>query len=207
MPSLRIFLALIVTAVGAYSQALYQPPTRQAFVSVADQKMVILENGKKIATFGVSTSKFGEGDKRGSWATPLGTLHVAKKIGDRVPAGTVFRRRQPTGEILQPNAPGRDPIVSRILWLQGDEETNKNAFERCIYIHGTAEERYIGRRASFGCIRMKSSDVIALYDMLQVGSKVVIVPDKVRKAMTDLALARLQPQTYAAVTASKQEEN
>lgn len=182
-------------------------PQREAFVSVADQKLVVMENGKKIATFPVSTSKFGIGDRRNSWTTPIGSMHVAKKIGDRVPSGTVFRRRTPTREILQPNAPGRDPIVTRILWLDGNEPDNRNAYSRFIYIHGTPEERNIGKPASFGCIRMKSADVIALYDMLSVGSRVTVVREKVKKALTMVAMARLQaPKAYAAVTGMERDE-
>lgn len=182
-------------------------PQREAFVSVAEQKLVVMENGKKIATFPVSTSKFGLGDRRNSWTTPLGSMHVAKKIGDRVPSGTVFRRRTPTREILPPNAPGRDPIVTRILWLEGNEPDNRNAYSRFIYIHGTPEERNIGKPASFGCIRMKSADVIALYDMLSVGSRVTVVREKVKKALTMVAMARLQtPKAYAAVTGMERDE-
>ncbi|HEY5894126.1 MAG TPA: L,D-transpeptidase [Chthoniobacterales bacterium] len=185
----------------------FLPPPREAFVSVAEQKLVVMENGKKIAAFPVSTSKFGLGDRHGSWTTPLGVMHVARKIGDRVPSGTVFRRRVPTREILRPNAPGRDPIVTRILWLGGNEPDNRNAYKRFIYIHGTPEERNIGKPASFGCIRMKSADVIAVYEMLPVGSRITVVREKVKKALTMVAMARLQPsKTYAAVTGAKRDE-
>lgn len=192
MPGIRVLLFLIASAWTALGQAFFAP-VRDAIVSVPDQKLVVMEGTRKIATFSVSTSKFGLGDKRNSWSTPLGTHRVAQKIGDRQPAGTVFRRRQPTGEIIQPNAPGRDPIVSRILWLAGEEPHNRNAFERCIYIHGTSEEKMIGKPASFGCIRMRSRDVIVLYEMLSVGSRVTIVTDNVRKAMNTYTMAKLQP--------------
>lgn len=212
MRSLKPLLILLFSTLVAFGQpSPLLPPlpttSRQAIVSVAEQKIVILDKGKKLATFSVSTSKFGVGDRHNSWATPLGTMRVAKKFGDHLPAGTVFRRRQPTGEILQPNAPGRDPVLTRILWLDGQEAGNRNAFARCIYIHGTTEERYIGRKASFGCIRMKSRDVIALFEMLPIGAKVIVVPDPLRKALTASTLAQLQPQTYAAVSVQKSEEN
>jgi hypothetical protein len=90
----------------------------------------------------------------------------------------VFRNRRFTGEILQPNAPGRDPVITRIIWLKGLEAGNAHAFSRCIYIHGTPEERTIGRPASYGCIRMKSRDVAELYTQLPVGALVEIVPDR-----------------------------
>jgi lipoprotein-anchoring transpeptidase ErfK/SrfK len=72
------------------------------------------------------------------------------------------------------DAPGRDPIVSRILWLDGLEPRNRNAFGRYIYIHGTPEERNMGVPSSFGCIRMRSGDVIALYETVGTGARVLI---------------------------------
>ena len=114
--------------------------------------------------------------------TPLGELEIARKIGGAAPAGSVFKDQRPTGEILRPDAPGRDPIVSRILWLKGLEACNRNAFSRYIYIHGTAEERRIGTPASFGCIRMRSADVIRLYDAVGVGTKVDITLETIAQA-------------------------
>src|SRR5205809_7747251 len=89
------------------------------------------------STYPVSTSMFGLGDARGRMTTPLGYMAVEKKIGDNVPVGAVFHNRRITGEILQPNAPGRDPITTRIIWLRGLEAQNAHAYQRCIYIHGT----------------------------------------------------------------------
>lgn len=146
-------------------------------VSVADEKMIVYRKGVQIATYPVSTSKFGLGDRPGSRATPLGRLEIAKKIGGGQPSGMKFRARRATGEIVKANAPGRDPIVSRILWLKGLEPQNRNAYSRTIYIHGTAEEWKIGTPASYGCVRMKSHDVIALYNTVGVGAKVEITRD------------------------------
>jgi len=146
----------------------------EIIVSVPDQEMALIARGKTIARFPVSTSKFGIGDGVGTYRTPLGVMYVSGKVGDGLPAGAVIKSRIPTGEVLAPNAPGRDPIVSRVLWLRGKEDQNRNARERCIYIHGTAEERMIGRRASYGCIRMKSKDVIALYSKVHIGTAVKI---------------------------------
>ncbi len=144
-------------------------------VSVPMQKMALYRQGELVKTYPVSTSKFGLGDEKGSYRTPLGKMEVAEKIGAGKPAGAVFKSRQWTGEIVEPNAPGRDPIVSRILWLKGLEPKNENAFSRCIYIHGTAAERDIGTPASYGCVRMKSKDVIDLHDRVGEGSKVFVV--------------------------------
>jgi L,D-transpeptidase catalytic domain len=141
-------------------------------VSVKDQKMALYDSGQVVRVYGVSTSKFGTGDRRGSCCTPLGKLKVAQKIGAGMPPGMVFKSRRPTGEILRPNAPGRDPIVTRIMWLQGAQGKNRNAFARTIYIHGTPEECHIGHPASYGCIRMRSMDIIDLYNRVPVGATV-----------------------------------
>ncbi len=153
----------------------------EVIVSVKEQRLMLLQNGAKVTTYPVSTSKFGIGDSQGRMTTPLGAMAVAQKIGDHAPMGAVFHNRRFTGEILKPNAPGRDPIVSRIIWLRGLELSNAHAFSRCIYIHGTAEERTIGRPASFGCIRMKSKDVVDLYSQLPLGAVVKVVPESLPK--------------------------
>ena len=146
----------------------------EIIVSVADQELVLLAGGKVVKRFPVSTSKFGTGDALGSYRTPLGETFVSAKIGDRLPAGAVIKNRNATGEIVNANAPGRDAIVSRVIWLRGMDGTTANTRDRCIYIHGTAEERLIGRRASYGCIRMRSKDVIALYSLVHIGTHVRI---------------------------------
>jgi lipoprotein-anchoring transpeptidase ErfK/SrfK len=152
-------------------------------VSVPDQRLALVENGVPVAEYAVSTSKFGVGDRPRSFATPLGELQVAAKVGYNAQPGTVFKNRRPTGEILRPNTPGRDPIVTRILHLRGMETQNCRAYERGIYIHGTAEERRIGRPASYGCIRMRSRDVVRLFNAVPVGSKVEIVNTSLRRAL------------------------
>jgi len=149
-------------------------------VSVPDQRMLVLTDGKPVALYKVSTSKFGTGDREGSYATPLGHLCVRKKIGDGFPLGEVFKSRKPTGEILQPDAPGRDPIVTRILWLDGLEDHNRNAFSRCIYIHGTPQESLLGTPVSYGCIRMRSVDVMKLYDLVGNGAQVEITSGRLK---------------------------
>lgn len=146
----------------------------EIIVSTSDQELALIDRGRTIARYPVSTSKFGNGDGVGSYRTPLGVMYVSSKVGDGLRAGAVIKSRNPTGEVIPPDAPGRDPIVSRVLWLRGKEERNRNARERCIYIHGTAEEKRIGRRASYGCIRMKSKDVIALYARVHIGTPVTI---------------------------------
>jgi lipoprotein-anchoring transpeptidase ErfK/SrfK len=167
----------VLTAASTANSAIIVDNSSRVIISVRDQKLMLVQNGVIVATYPVSTSKYGLGDAWGSMATPLGLLQVAEKIGDRAPVGAVFHNRRWTGEVLRPNTPGRDPIMTRIIWLRGLEAENSHAYRRCIYIHGTNEEKIIGRPASFGCIRMKSTDVTALYSQLPIGAVVEIVTD------------------------------
>ena len=171
-------MALVVLACGAEAAS----SGNEVVVSVADQELALILHGKLVACYPVSTSKFGIGDTVGSYRTPLGEMYVSGKFGDGLPLGAVIKSRTPTGEVIAPNALGRDPIVSRVLWLRGKETQNRNARDRCIYIHGTAEEKRIGKRASFGCVRMRSKDVVALYAGVHVGTQVLISG----KRLTDL---------------------
>jgi lipoprotein-anchoring transpeptidase ErfK/SrfK len=170
----------------------------QIVVSTREQKLALVDRGNVLAMYPVSTSKFGLGDWRGSRFTPLGKLQVAQKIGDKAPPGTVFKDRRRTGEIVAPNSPGRDPIVTRILWLRGLEAQNANAFSRDIYIHGTPEEQRIGTPASYGCIRMRSSDIIQLYDIVGTGVAVTIVNAPLAAAVPSLVSAHSMSDTNPA---------
>jgi len=144
-------------------------------VSVPEQRMALYRKGELVRVYDVSTSKFAISAVEGTNGTPLGKMEIAKKIGEGQPAGMKFKHRKPTGEVVPVNAPGRDPIVSRILWLKGLEEQNRNTYSRFIYIHGTPEEKTIGTPASYGCVRMRSRDVIELYDIVGNGAAVDIV--------------------------------
>jgi lipoprotein-anchoring transpeptidase ErfK/SrfK len=167
---IRLVIVLLLALLGGCAR-----DTRHVLlISTADQRMLLLRDNIKIAEYPVSTSKFGVGDTPRSHATPTGFLRVRKKIGTNAAPGAVFKSRRLTGEVLPANAPGRDPIVTRILWLEGLERQNRNAFGRYIYIHGTPEERNIGTASSYGCIRMRSADVIAVYDTVGIGARVLI---------------------------------
>jgi len=173
---MRTRSACLLIAVSVCLAACVSPDTRHhVVISVPQQRLALLDNGALLATYPVSTSKFTLGDVPGSRGTPLGELEIAEKIGGAAPSGAVFKDRRRTGEILPPDAPGRDPIVTRILWLRGRQAQNANAYGRHIYIHGTPEERTIGTPASYGCVRMRSRDVIQLYDIVGWGAKVTIV--------------------------------
>ena len=155
----------------------------ELIVSMADQELAFVQHGNVVTRYPVSTSKFGLGDSAGSYRTPLGTLFVSGKFGDKLAAGAVIKSRNPTGEVVAPNAPGRDAIISRVIWLRGLEEQNRGAHERCIYIHGTPEENRIGKPASFGCIRMRSNDVIALFERVHIGMHVLISRQKINELL------------------------
>jgi lipoprotein-anchoring transpeptidase ErfK/SrfK len=170
-----IHLGLLAGAVLLVASCVAPDTRHHVVISVPQQRLALLDNGALRATYPISTSKFAIGDRPGSRGTPLGELEIAKKIGGSAPSGMVFKDRKPTGEILPPDAPGRDPIVTRILWLRGREAQNANAYGRYIYIHGTPEERNIGKPASYGCIRMRSRDVIQLYEIVGPRARVTIL--------------------------------
>ena len=182
----RFLLAVIAFLVSSC----VAPDTRHhVIISVPQQRMALLDNGVLVTTYPISTSKFAIGDAPGSRGTPLGEMEIAEKIGGSAPSGAVFKDRKRTGEILEPDAPGRDPIVTRILWLRGREAQNANAYTRYIYIHGTPEERTIGTRASFGCIRMRSRDVIQLYDIVGPRARVTILNEPLEAMVPAVAPA------------------
>lgn len=180
-PSQRVLLIAFLSLLASFGftscgvNSFNKDTRNKMIVSVSDQKMLLVHDGNPVKTYKISTSKFGVGDRPGSNCTPLGRMQVAKKIGDNAPIGSVFKSRRRTGEVLKPNAPGRDPIVTRILWLSGTESRNRNAFRRTIYIHGTPEERRLGAPASYGCIRMGSRDVADLYNRIGHGADVFVI--------------------------------
>jgi hypothetical protein len=184
---------LTVLASLVLAACVQRDDVHRVVVSVADQAMDVYAKNRLIGHYLVSTSKFGMGDSPGTYRTPLGELEIARKIGAGAPVGAVFKDRRPTGEVLVPDAPGRDPIVTRILWLKGLESQNAGAFKRCIYIHGTPEERNIGRPASFGCIRMRSADIVRVFATVGVGANVEIVPGPLPEATATPAIVSGSP--------------
>ena len=185
----RVSLQFSFLALTLFLASCATPKDKQhhVVISVKDQKLALLDRERLVAIYPVSTSKYGLGDWRGSYRTPLGEMEIAQKIGEGMPPGTVFKDRRRTGEIVLPNAAGRDPIVSRILWLRGREPQNANAFGRDIYIHGTPEERNLGLPVSYGCVRMSSNDVIKLYEMVGLGAEVTIVDVPLDRVVPELA--------------------
>jgi lipoprotein-anchoring transpeptidase ErfK/SrfK len=142
-------------------------------VSVRDQELKLRRGRKIIRRYPVSTSRFGLGSEEGSHKTPLGQFRVRDKIGEAMPAGTIFVGRVPL-KPDDPLPPTEDLVLSRILWLDGIEPHNVNTRDRFIYIHGTRREDKIGEPDSHGCIRMRNADVIELFDLVEVDTPVSI---------------------------------
>ncbi|TPQ26104.1 L,D-transpeptidase [Methylomonas koyamae] len=152
-------------------------------VSIAEQRLRLLQAGAVVADYPVSTAKNGPGERKGSYCTPTGWHRIRAKIGAGLPINSVFKARRPTGEIYSPELsiqqPQRDWILSRILWL-GGLEPGKNRYGevdsgwRYIYIHGTPDELMNGQPESHGCVRMNNADVIALFAAVPVGCRVFI---------------------------------
>lgn len=142
-------------------------------VSIADQTIDLLLNGERVKSWPVSTSKFGLGFEPGSFKTPTGAFRIAEKIGGDAPLWSVFKSRLPTGEMALPGGE-EDGVLSRILWLDGQDDANRNTFERYIYIHGTNQEDLIGAPASHGCVRLRNEDVADLFARVPVGTRVTI---------------------------------
>lgn len=143
-------------------------------ITLCDQKLTLFKAGKKVKEYPISSSKFGIGAQHGSNRTPLGIHAVSDKKGSGLRKGAVMKSCRPTGEIVSVNAAGRDPIVTRVIQLAGLETFNRNSHSRRIYIHGTPEEYRIGQPVSYGCIRMKSDDVIDLFNRVERGVPVAI---------------------------------
>jgi lipoprotein-anchoring transpeptidase ErfK/SrfK len=150
-------------------------PEPKIRISVRRQQLVLKSGREKLAEYPVSTSRFGLGSKEGSFKTPTGKFRIAEKIGDGMPAGTVFKSRRPvkvTPKLLREE----DLVMTRILWLDGLERRNANTHDRYVYIHGTNHEDEIGTPASHGCVRMKNADLLELFERVKVGTPVEIAP-------------------------------
>jgi lipoprotein-anchoring transpeptidase ErfK/SrfK len=144
-------------------------------ISIPKQTLVVSDRGRALKTYTVSTAKKGVGEKNGSLCTPRGRHIVRAKIGAGQPLNAVFVRRRPTGEVWSPELhgkyPGRDWILTRILWLSGCEPgTNRlgdvDTMRRYIYIHGTPDSAELGKPGSIGCIRMRNRDVAELFELV-----------------------------------------
>lgn len=153
-------------------------------VSIADQTLTLFDdNDAVVKRYSVSTAAKGAGEQMGSYQTPRGRHRIRARIGDGLPLGAVLRGRRPTGEICTPELmaaqPGKDWILTRILWLCGEEPGFNRGGEvdtmrRYVYIHGTPEDTELGVPGSHGCIRMRNSELVELFDRVPVGTPVLI---------------------------------
>ena len=144
-------------------------------VDIAKQTLSLTENGTIVRQYSISTAKNGPGERNGSYCTPRGRHIVRAKIGSGQPPCSVFARRRPTGEIWTPELhakhPGRDWMLTRILWLSGCE-VGKNrlgevdTMRRYIYIHGSPDTAEMGTPGSIGCVRMRNADIVELFDLV-----------------------------------------
>jgi lipoprotein-anchoring transpeptidase ErfK/SrfK len=154
-------------------------------VVLTEQRLELLDGGRVCRSWAVSTSRYGPGERSGSGCTPRGRHVVRALVGRGLPRGAVLRGRRPTGEVwseaLAAAHPGRDWILSRILWLSGLEPGRNrlgavDSMRRYIYIHGTPDTEPMGVPFSHGCIRMRNDAVIELFDAVRPGTPVDVLP-------------------------------
>ncbi len=150
-------------------------PEAKIQISVRAQRLILKCGRKKLASYPVSTSRFGLGTKEGSFKTPTGKFRITEKIGEGMPLGTVFKSRRPV-KATKKALREEDLVMTRILWLDGLERRNANTHDRYIYIHGTNHEEKIGLPDSHGCIRMKNADLVELFEGVSEGTPVEIRP-------------------------------
>ncbi|MBC7945323.1 MAG: L,D-transpeptidase [Burkholderiales bacterium] len=153
-------------------------------VDLPTQTLTLFDDDNTVARrYAVSTAKNGAGERNGSFCTPRGRHIIRAKIGGGQPINSVFVKRRPTGEIytqtLGERYPGRDWILTRILWLSGMERGfnrlgDVDTMRRYIYIHGSPDNVSLGKPDSIGCVRMKNGDLVELFDRVTAGTAVLI---------------------------------
>ena len=152
-------------------------------VSLATQRLDLLDDDTPICSYQVSTAANGAGEQAASYCTPRGRHRIRAKIGAGLPLGAVLRGRRPTGEICDDAAwradPQRDWILTRILWLCGEERGfnrggSVDTFRRYIYLHGTPDAVDLSLPGSRGCIRMRNADIVELFELVDAGTPVAI---------------------------------
>jgi len=153
-------------------------------INIKSQLLDLLyDNGSILKRYRISSAKNGVGELNGSFCTPRGRHIIRAKIGGGQPLNAVFIERRPTGEIYSPElagrSPGRDWILTRILWLSGCEPGYNrlgkvDTMRRAIYIHGSPDTAEMGKPGSHGCIRMRNQDIVELFDLAPVRAQVRI---------------------------------
>ncbi len=157
--------------------------TKRIDIDLSRQRLRLYEGRKLLREYAVSTAAKGAGEKNGSLQTPRGRHKIRAMIGRGAPAGAVFVSRRATGEVysreLRDRYPGRDWILTRILWLSGLEPGRNrlrdvDTMRRYIYLHGTPDDTPLGQPGSHGCVRMANADIVELFDLVRPGTEVHI---------------------------------
>ena len=174
----------IIELVNKYLESKNTFNDKVIYVSINQQKLYYIQHDNIIKEYIISSSTYGTGNTSGSNRTPIGLHRIKKKYGEKTPINGKMTERVFYGNIsniyLDDTKSKTDDVTSRILWLEGLEKgKNKgqgiDSFKRYIYIHGTSEEGRLGKPASHGCIRMKNKEVIDLYNLVEVGTLVLIL--------------------------------
>lgn len=160
-------------------------------IDIEQQTLDLLDDETPLRNYSISSGAKGVGEQNGSYCTPRGSHIIRARIGAGSAAGTVFVGRRPSGEHYTPELrkqhPGRDWILTRILWLSGTEPGRNrlgacDTMRRYIYIHGSPDDVEMGKPGSHGCIRMRNRDVIELFDLVETGIPVEILEHGSRRA-------------------------
>ncbi len=183
--SIFLFIILIIGARTVLAQTYDSKSFTGTWirVSTTGSKLYLMKDQKVVRTYPISISKHGIGNISGSNKTPLGLHEIKKKIGSKLPINSIIKGGVSTGKtakiISEPISVNTDLVTTRVMWLSGLEPgKNKggkvDSYNRFIYIHGTPEEGLIGQPASHGCIRMYNKDVIELFNLVSINTKVLI---------------------------------
>ena len=158
-------------------------PDNYLHIKLSEQLLRLWKGGRVVREYPVSTALRGAGEQLGSEQTPRGWHRIRARIGAGCAPGTVFVGRRPTGECysaeLARHHPQRDWILTRILWLCGNEPGhnrlgNVDSMRRYIYIHGCPDSEPMGEPRSHGCVRMRNDDVMELFEQVEAGFPVLI---------------------------------
>lgn len=172
------------------------------FVSLPEQTLELYEGGLLLRRYSVSTAKNGAGELNGSFCTPRGKHIIRAKIGAGCPENTVFVRRRPTGEVwtteLSEQFPGRDWMLTRILWLSGREPGfnqlgSVDTMRRYIYLHGSPDSVPMGKTGSIGCIRMRNRDILELFNLVPPYTPVNLCEYRIEECAWPEAISRARP--------------
>jgi L,D-transpeptidase catalytic domain/Sel1 repeat len=187
----------VPSTVGEYMKKTPDEERYRLVISVPEQRMALLDGETVIREYSISTALKGVSEALNSDGTPRGLHVIAEKIGDGQPVGMIFKGREPIGVISELNpTEGIPPVVTRLFRLRGLESSNQATYDRLIYLHGSPHEALLGQPASGGCIRMKSEDVIALFNTIEVGTPITILESSLPEAI----VATLEQQrTYTAL--------